>query len=384
MKYFFVGALALAFGVAQGASAQSLDDLNIQIHGYATQGFLYTSQNNILTTNSSDGSPHWTETVVNVGATPTPKLRFSVQVRYELLGNLSNDITIDYAAADYKVNDKLGVRFGKVKIPSGLFNENQDIDPSYQWALLPQSVYPISSRNGQLAQYGGLVYGTFNLEKLGKVEYRGWGGQSVIDDTDGYFTSFRESGIDLPNGLSAVGIGAALRWKTPLPGLMVGASLVRKNKEVGQATAGPYTGTFTVSKIDEPDYFARYEKGKLMVAAEYTRLNLNYWFQFPGPPAVPLPVDGRNQYAMATYKVTSKFSAGIYNSEAVSRTSPLGPARFSKDWAVSGRYDFNQFLYAKAEQHWMDGTSIGYDATLNPNGLKPNTRLTVLKAGISF
>ena len=28
------------------ASAQSLDDLYIQIHGNATQGFLYTTQNN--------------------------------------------------------------------------------------------------------------------------------------------------------------------------------------------------------------------------------------------------------------------------------------------------------------------------------------------------
>jgi hypothetical protein len=229
-----------------------------------------------------------------------------------------------------------------------------------------------------------VVYGTVNLEKLGKIEYRGWGGQSIIDDTDGYFTSFREAGIDLPNGLSTVGIGAALRWKTPLPGLMVGVSLVRKNKEVGQATSGPYTGTFNVSTVDEPDYFARYEKGKWMVAAEYTRLAVNYALQFAGPPAVPSPIDQRNQFAMATYKVTSKFSAGLYNSESIGRTSPLGPARFSKDWAVSGRYDFNQFLYAKAEQHWIDGNSIGYDATLNPNGLKPSTRLTVLKAGISF
>jgi hypothetical protein len=384
MKYFFVGALALAFGATQGASAQSLDDLNIQIHGYATQGFLYTAQNNILTTNSSDGSPSWSELVVNVGATPTPKLRFSAQVRYELLGNLSNDITIDYAVADYRVNDKIGVRFGKVKIPSGLFNEIQDIDPSYQWALLPQSVYPISSRNGQLAEYGGVVYGTADLETLGKIEYRGWGGEAVIPNNDGYFTSFRESGIDLPNGITGIGTGGALRWKAPLPGLMVGASLSRRNTETGAAVTGPYTGNVIIGAVDEPDYFARYEKGKWMVAAEYARLGGHLVFQFTGLPAMPTPFDLRDQYAMATYKVTSKFSAGIYNSESFDRDVPLGPSRFSKDWALSGRFDFNQFLYAKAEQHWIDGTSIGYDATLNPNGLKPNTRLTVLKAGISF
>jgi hypothetical protein len=47
---------------------QNLDDLNIQIHGYATQGFLYTTNNNIFTTTSSNGSPAWTDAVLNIGA----------------------------------------------------------------------------------------------------------------------------------------------------------------------------------------------------------------------------------------------------------------------------------------------------------------------------
>jgi len=173
MRRFIVSILALGLG-ALPASAQSLDDLNIQIHGYATQGFLYTTNNNIFTTSSSNGSPAWTEAVVNIGAQPIPKLRIGVQARDFLLGNFGNAITLDWAAADYKANDKFGVRFGKVKTPSGLFNETQDIDPSYIWSLLPQGVYPITSRNSVLAHYGGVVYGSFKLgPSLGKLEYRG-------------------------------------------------------------------------------------------------------------------------------------------------------------------------------------------------------------------
>ena len=173
MRRTVLGIFAVAMLVLP-LSAQSLDDLNIQIHGYSTQGFLYTTHNNIFTTTSSDGSPAWTEAVVNVGAQPIPKLRIGVQVRYSLLGNLGNAITLDWAAADYKANDKFGVRFGKVKIPSGLLNETQDIDPSYMWSLLPQGNYPISSRNSALADYGGVVYGTLVLgPKIGKLEYRG-------------------------------------------------------------------------------------------------------------------------------------------------------------------------------------------------------------------
>ncbi|HEY9127199.1 MAG TPA: hypothetical protein VIM62_08725, partial [Acidobacteriaceae bacterium] len=80
----------------------------------------------------------------------------------------------------------------------------------------------------------------------------------------------------------------------------------------------------------------------------------------------------------------SKLTSGVYVSQAVNYQTALGPGRYSKDWAISGRYDFNEFLYAKAEQHFIDGASIGYDTDLNPNGLKPDTRLTVLKIGVSF
>ena len=111
MKRLPIATIVLLFA-ARIASAQSLDDLNIQIHGYATQGFLYTTQNNTFTTNSSDGSPAWTEAVVNLTSQPSEKLRIAVQARYFLLGNYGNAITLDYAMADYKVNDRFGIRFG--------------------------------------------------------------------------------------------------------------------------------------------------------------------------------------------------------------------------------------------------------------------------------
>jgi hypothetical protein len=386
MRRILVCAMALALGVIP-ATAQSLDDLNIQIHGYATQGFLYTTNNNILTTDSSNGSAEYTEAVVNLTAQPTPKLRIAVQARYELLGNYANDaVTIDYASADYKVDDKLGIRFGKVKVPSGLFNEISDIDPSYLWGLLPQSIYPLPSRNGQLSIYGGVAHGTLDLEKAGKIEYRGWSGDVEIDSNDGYFVSFLDEGINLPSGLSEFQNGAALHWRTPIEGLMIGASNIRTNTVVAPATVanGAVTGSVTFLHANRPDFFAKYEKGKIMAAVEYERLDGEYAFNFGGPAPPFSPYDNRDEYAMASYKLTGKLTAGTYYSQSFSRTSPLGPARFEKDWDVSGRYDFSGYLYAKAEEHFIDGTSINYDTDLNPGGLKPRTKFTILKVGVSF
>jgi hypothetical protein len=390
MKRLLVGALSLVLG-AVTLTAQSLEDLNIQIHGYATQGFLYSTQNNIFTTNSTDGSPAWTEAVLNVGAQPIPKLRVSVQARYFLLGNFGNAITLDFASADYKANDKFGVRFGKVKTPSGLFNEIQDIDPGYIWALLPQSLYPLTSRNSQLAHYGGVVYGTLNLgTNLGKLEYRGWGGERSYPSDDGVLLSSREAGIVFPNGFSGPIFGGALHWKTPVSGLMVGASDLKQPNWNNTQLTDTIPGYGTFSGIDNshannvPSFFARYEKKKVMVAGEDSRYASKGSLSVPGLFSETYRNDQRRWYAMASYKLSDKLTAGVYDSQYVDHQAVLGLARYSKDWAISGRYDFSQFLYAKAEQHIIDGTALGFDTDMNLGGLKPTSKLTILKIGVSF
>jgi hypothetical protein len=383
--------MALALGAIPTA-AQSLEDLNIQIHGYATQGFLYSNQNNFFTTNSSNGSPAWTEAVMNISAQPVPKLRVAVQARYFLLGNYGNSITVDFATADYKVNDKFGARVGKVKVPSGLFNETQDIDPSYMWSLLPQSVYPITTRNSQLSEFGGVAYGTLRLApKLGKLVYRGWSGEVAVGANDGLFVNNNETGTTLPSGLNGVESGTALHWILPFEdnALMIGASFLRDNTFSDPLSVGygKYLGTETINPANQPSYFAKYEKGRLMVAFEDARYTGSAHVVLPalGPYGISTTViDNREWYGMASYKISGKLTAGAYNSQYFAHKAALGPARYSKDWVISGRYDFNQFLYAKAEEHIIAGTNQDYDTTLNAGGLKPTSKLTILKMGVSF
>jgi hypothetical protein len=201
LRLYLLGA-AFATMIAVSAAAQSIDDLNLQFHGYATQSFLYSTNNNVLTTNSAAGTPSWSEAVVNLNAVPKSNLRIAVQVRYSIIGQLGNAITLDYAAADYKVNDKFGVRFGKVKTPSSLFNTTQDIDPAYMWCLLPQSVYPLLSRSSLLASFGGVAYGTIPLgEKFGKLVYAGSGGQLAIGANDGFIIPIKDAASALPTAI---------------------------------------------------------------------------------------------------------------------------------------------------------------------------------------
>jgi hypothetical protein len=278
------------------------------------------------------------------------------------------------------VSETFGIRFGKVKTPTGLFNETQDIDPSYNWALLPQSVYDVATRNADLAHYGGVVYGSLPLgKKWGKLDVRGWGGEAVIPTDDGQFDDLREAGNGPQNSFNYPLFGGALHWRTPIRGLMVGASDSRAN----QASVALTGGTESFSAWNNLSYFGQYTKGNAMFAAEWNRQAGSSSLNLTGSPADAKPYDSRGWYAMATYKLKEKLTVGAYDSQYFELQQPRGADRYSKDWAVSGRYDVTQFLYLKAEQHFIQGTALSFTNALNPDP-RPTSRLTALKIGVSF
>ncbi len=171
------------------ASAMFAQDLsNIQIHGFVTQGFLYSSSNNYLTVNSSSGSLDWSDGVVSISDPVSDKLRVGIQLHMSQLGDVGGPtLQVDWASADYRANDRARVSFGKVKTVVGLFNDTQDVDPVQLWALLPQGVYSIDNKSFNLAHYGADFYGEMPLGKQGgTLGYRAYAGYRVLDLESGY------------------------------------------------------------------------------------------------------------------------------------------------------------------------------------------------------
>jgi hypothetical protein len=367
------------------ARAQSLDEMNLQFHGYVTQGFVYSTNNNWNTTDSTSGSPAWSEAVVSITSQPSPKLRVGAQARYYLLGQYGNQITLDWASADYTVNNKFAVRAGKVKSPTGLLNEIQDVDPAFIWSLLPGSIYPIASRTSVLAHYGAVGYGTLSPSKdFGKLEYRIWGGERVMPADDGFFAPMRASGVVFPNGLNGPAMGAELNWKPRIDGLMLGAALDREDP-TGAVTisAAGLSGNNLSSPFVIPHYYGQYEHNKVMLAGEYSRVIAIHKTQLTGVPLSTSRIDQGQFYVMSSYKLTQKLTPGAYYSYYLDKQAAMNSSRYEKDWVISARYDFNSTLYLKAEEHFTQGTAYGFLSTDNTN-LQPNSKLTVLKFGASF
>lgn len=375
----FIRTVFLLFLASGTLYAQELADL--QIHGYVTQGFLYSSKNNYLSMNSSSGSLQWTDGAISLADSVTPKLRVGIQLHMYQLGQFGGpSIVVDWALADYKFDDRLGFRAGKVKTIIGLFNDSQDVDSVHQWVLLPQAMYPIDNRGFNLAALGGQVYGTLRLgERYGNLQYSADVGEAYLDPNGGYEEQLSEAGLTFPEAPGGTTYGGDLRWNTPVPGFLVGSSALSQSLD---GTAND--GTLHMPASSTTAQYAQWQHGRLYVAGEYWRMPFQL-FGTVGGVAAYEAFDNRAWYPMVTYRLTEKLKVGTYYSHYMNKVGDTSnPASYSKDWVVSGRYDFNSYLYGKVESHFLHGTGLGYYSMVNPNGLAPDSKMLAAKVGFTF
>ncbi len=371
-------ALTLAV-CAASVAAQDLG--NIQIHGFATQGFLFSSNNNYLTMQSSRGSLQWTEGAVSLTEPLGDNLRVGIQFHMYQIGQFGGpNVLVDWVSGDYKINDQLGFRAGKVKVPLGLYNDSQDVDSLFLWILLPQAQYPDDNRDFDLAVLGGEVYGSVGLGRRGgRMQYRGYTGENRLDAHGGYAQQIAQFGLTLPTPPGGRAYGGDVRWATPLRGLTVGGSAQSQALD----GTGP-TGSFHMPPALILGDYAEWTRGRLHVAGEYQRSPLLPVVTV-GTTVVPVPLDQRAWYVMADFRVSRKVQAGSYYSHYVNKAEDTSmPTNYSKDWVISGRYNFNEYFYGKLEGHLLHGNGLGYYASDNPNGLRPKTAMVAARLGFTF
>ncbi|HEY3972796.1 MAG TPA: hypothetical protein VGM18_07315 [Candidatus Sulfotelmatobacter sp.] len=373
-------ALFVLFCLCTGDS-QAQDLAGIEIHGFATQGFLFSSHNNYLTMPSSSGTLQWTDGAVSVSDSLGDKLRVGIQLHMYQLGQLGSPyIQVDWASGDYRYNDYFGVRAGKVKTVVGLFNDSQDVDAIFLWCLLPQSIYPIDNKSFYLSHLGGEVYGGLPLgSRGGRLKYDGYAGQITLDPKGGYLKELADGGIAFATPPSGKVYGGDLRWEAPITGLTIGASAVDESID---GTA-PGISVHVPPALINAEY-AQFEKGKFYFAGEYRRSPLTTIVTYQQT-VFAAPVDLRAWFVMGSYRLTKKTQLGSYYSHFVYKgTDTSLPQDYSKDCVLSGRYDFNAFFYGKIEDHFLHGTGLGYYGSTNLSGLKPNSNILAAKIGFSF
>jgi hypothetical protein len=410
MRHRLVGLVVTLIFVMPCLHAQEFKIANrrVQVHGFFSQGFVYTDGNNWLSMNTSNGSGAMTDMGLNVSSQLTDKLRVGAQFYDRNLGQLGQwHPTLDWAVVDYRFTNWFGVRAGKVKTTFGLYNDSQDLDFLHVFALLPQSVYSTDLRDTTIAHTGGDIYGDIALpHRLGELSYTAYAGHRSDSIYSGYAYLLRQWDTYL-NDLGGLQYGADLRWKLPIRGLLVGLSRIDQDISAHGKMLdyfNPRNGIvpyFESSKADwSNQFFAEYERGRFRVDGEYRRyvhdqIILNNT-------SVDLS-DVRGWYISGTYRLTRKLSAGSYYSRyavtesfggVLAQTSANAldtsqPDNHIYDKVVSARLDVNRFWNLKIEAHFMDGfANAGYPAGFYPknnvNGFKQNTNALVVKSSFHF
>ncbi len=266
-----VTALVVGLLTPSSAWALQLGDpdslLSIDIHAFASQGFILSNGNNYLDSNTTHGNFQFSEVGLNFTKNVTDRLRLGLQLFVQDIGPTgSYNATLDWFYVDYRWKDWLGLRVGRVKIPFGLYNEINDIDSARVPILLPQSMYPLENSNYLLAQTGGELYGYLRLGSAGALDYHAYAGTIFIDTTTLLSSA---SAFDLGSFNVPYLAGGRLMWETPLEGLRVGGSAQALRLDVTLVEGGASTA------IQVPVVLwvasAEYSAHDLLLAAEYSR-----------------------------------------------------------------------------------------------------------------
>jgi hypothetical protein len=409
-----VGLVVACFCVGQltlQAQDFKLLDREVEVHGFASQGFVYTNTNNWLTMNTSQGSAAFTDFGVNVSTSVTDKLRVGAQLYDRNLGQLGQyHPSLDWAVADYRFKSWFGVRGGKVKTTLGLYTDTQDLDFLRTFALLPQSVYPTDLRDATIAHMGGDIYGNVSLKhRLGDLSYTAYAGHRSDSVYSGVMYLASQYGLHY-SSYGGLQYGGDLRWKTPLKGLLIGAS--RMNEDItGKGTfinpLDPGAGFVPESDHSKVDwinqFYGEYTVGKLRIDSEYHRTLHDEQYQVADRAVLETVCDVRGWYVSGAYRVMKRLALGSYYSRYSITHVAGGPlavlfpdqtdtslsANHIYDKVITARVDFKKFWDVKVEGHFMNGygNSIypdGFYPEVNPQGFKPNTNALVVKTGINF
>jgi hypothetical protein len=351
--------MLLPASAARALELGSADDPGaIELHGFASQGFMLSFENDYLADETTDGSFELSEVGINFTSQPIDALRIGIQLFAQSLGASGDfDVIVDWFYLDYRFQNWLGLRAGRLKIPYGLHNEIQDIDAARVPILLPQSVYPLQTRQILFAQTGAELYGFVPLDAFGALEYRLFGG-TIFLDAESLTPPASPFAIDIEVPYVA---GGRLLWETPLVGLRAGGSV----QAVRLDTTAFIPGMAPISIVSKTILWVaslEYAVAQWLLTAEYSRWSAEQRSD-NAMLSPPIEQDTERMYAMASYRVSHWLQLGAYYALLFPDIAEReGKVNQQHDLAATVRFDLGTHWLVKLEGHYMSGTA----GLLNP------------------
>ena len=357
-----------------GGAAHSFDMSDITIHGFASTGYMVSSDNNFLLP-SKDGSFEFNEVGINFSTSVAENIRVGLQFYSFDLGDIgNNNVKLDWAFLDYQWKDALGIRFGKIKTPAGLYNEVQDYDMLRTSILLPQGVlYYKYLRETVISCQGADIYGNISLNKAGNLRYDIFVGTLNIDDDGGMAKYLSTESMTFKSSTVDYIAGGRIKWNTPLNGLLLSATYAHVDMTYNTvSTAAPINIRMELPNMHNYFFSAEYNFEDLTVAAEYQRRKADMTITqdmsqlgLPNPEPAEDYTYTESWFGQFSYRFTDWFEAGAYYSVFYADANDRGGNTvepdyrgWQKDTTLSARFDITDFWLVKLEVHFMDGVAL--------------------------
>lgn len=345
----------------------------LQIHGFASQAYITTSDNDVFGNSDKGGSFGFTELGLNASLHPLPRLQLSAQMLSRRAGKgNSGTPRLDYAFLDYRIFSQevhqVGIRIGRLKNPFGFYNDTRDVAFTRPSILLPQSIYFDRTRNVALSSDSVQFYGETSLSKIGDFSFQFGVSRPIVDDKDTKLSLVGDTSGKLSPDVSVVGRGifesTNKQFRLALSGIWLNIDY-----DPG-ASDSLSAGTIQFSPI----YIsAQYNAERWSLTSEYALRHFRYK-DFNSPRFDRLDFYGESFYFQGSYRFHPKWEAilrydvlftdrkdrkGKHASALAAAAGGNIPAhsRFAKDLTVGLRWNISPEFMLRAEYHRINGTA---------------------------
>ncbi len=368
----------------------------LQIHGFASQAFISTSDNDVFGDTDDDGSFGFTEAGLNALLRPLPRLQLSAQVLSRRAGEgNSGTPRLDFGFADYRLysheTNQFGIRVGRLKNPFGFYNETRDVAFTRPSILLPQSIYFDRTRNLGLSSDAIHLYADSSQSNLGSFSVIFGIGNPIVDDrdTEAAIVGLGRTG-NLTSNVSYIGRGI-YETNDGRIRLAVSGSSTKVDYKPGGINDLLGSGSVRFSPIL---FSAQYNTERWSLTSEYA-LRFFTIKDFNPTQFSNRDFVGESFYFQGEYRFNQKWEALLrYDVLFADRSDRKGkrfarstgrPAhtQFAKDLTVGLRWNVTPKIMIRAEYHRINGT--GWLSILdNPDVLDTSKNWNLFAAQLSY